>query len=358
MQVRGADSGAGRGAVSWSHPPFRPDRVSHFTLTRDGNAVAARFDRSDRVLVWSLDPRTGRFAMALPEILQHANGPGNVSVVSSIVAGPGASQLVTTESYQSKAASLWDAAGQRLFRVPMQEQVFRAAAGKERIAVADRSGLVRVVSVPRRADAAAFRVGGMPSLLALDREDRMLFVAWTNAGSHRACLYDLAASPLACRAVALGGAPVQALFSPRGRYLAVAEAGGIRGGRTVLLDGGAGWTSRPLASDSLVHHLAFSGDERFLAAAHDQRGVSLFATPDGAQTAEIPVGAQLKTIALLADAAQTLVTLSEDQLLQAWRWKPPDVIQEACRRWPVTYRPSALPGTTPIPPRDQLCAAR
>jgi len=358
MQARAEAGGAGDAAISWTHPPFRPDRVSHFALTRDGSAVAARFDRGDRVLVWRFDARTGRFAWAIPKTLQHANEPGNVAVVSSIVAGPGPSQLVTTESFQSRAATLWDAAGQRLFRVPMEDQVFRAAAGKELIAVADRSGFVRVVSLPRRADVAAFSVGGMPLLLAMDRDDRTLFVAWSKAGAHRACFYDLAATPLACRVVPLGGAPVQALFSPRGRYLAVAEAGGIRGGRTVLRDRAGSWKPLPLASGSLAHHLAFSDDERFIAAGHDQRGVSIFNTFDGSQIAEIPVGAPLKTIAILADPAQTLVTLSENQLLQAWRWKPADVIHEACRRWPISYRPSALPGTTPIPPRDELCTPR
>jgi WD40 repeat protein len=356
LQVRDVRNGEVLHETSWDEPGFRPERVGPFALTRDGNAVIARFERYDRVLAWARDSRKGQFAASMPEIFQHANEAGNVAVVSSIVAGPGPSQLVTTESFQSRAASLWDAAGrQQLFRIPMEEEVFRAAAGQNLIAVADHSGFVRLVSLPRRADAAAFRVRGTPSLLAMDGQDRTLLVAWSNAGAHRACLYDLAMAPLVCRALPLGGEPRQALFSPSGRYLALAVAGGIRGGETILLDRTEEWAPRTLDSDSLVSHLAFSHDESLIAAGHDQRGVSIFETKNGSQAAEVTIGAPLKTIAMLPDTTQTLITLSEERLLQAWHWKPADVLREACHRWPTAYRPSTLAGTTPIPPREALC---
>lgn len=345
LQIRNAANGT---LLASTPIPNVPRSVNHFTLTPDGSLAAARLDRSDRVLLWSTNG-----SVRDPVILQHANTPGHVAVVSSIVSGPGPTQLVTTESYQSRGASLWDAAHARLIaRIPMEDEVFRGAAGGHAVAIADRSGVVRVLDTATGKIQAAFRVGPRPSVLALDRDARALFVAWAGRG----CLYDLAA-PLACRSIPLDGPPGQALFSPSGRYLAIAFAGDIRGGRVLLADREKRWASRLLRSSSLVHHLAFSADERWIAAGHDQRGVGVFAVKDGDPVAEISTGAPLQRIALLSDEASTLVTLGDDGALRGWRWQSAHVVQAACSRWPESYVPAALAGAAAIPSRDRLCRA-
>jgi WD40 repeat protein len=343
LQIRDARTGSLLGSTPVMN---MPRSVSHFALTPDGSIAAARLERSDRVLVWSTDG-----SIHDPLILQHANAPGHVAVVSSIISGPGPTQLVTTESFQSRGASLWDAAQARLTaRIPMEEEVFRGAAGKHTVAIADRSGVVRVLDTTTGKVHIAFRVGPMPSVLALDRDARALFIAWES----RSCIYDLTA-PLVCRSVRLDGPPGQALFSPSGRYLAIAFARDIRGGGVLIADREERWASRLLRSSSLVHHLAFSADERWIAAGHDQRGVSVFAMKDGEYVAEISAGAPLQRIALLSDASSILVTLGEDGSLRGWRWQPAHVVQAACSRWPASYVPMTLAGVAAIPSRDRLC---
>jgi len=344
LQIRDVPSGSLRSETA---VPDTSRWIQAFTWTSDGSAVAARLDRSDRILVW-------RIARTLegPAILQHSNEAGHVAVVSSLVAGPGLSELVTTESFQSKAISFWDAEAARLLaRFPMDDEVFLAATGKDVIVAADKSGLVRLIRASDRKVTSTFRVKGTPSVLALDRDARSLFISW---GAH-ACIYELD-SPLTCRSILLEHTPTLARFSPRGRYLAIATDGGLRGGAVVVADGQKHWAVRQLASTSLAHHLAFSADENFIAAAHDQRGVSVFSTQNGERVADVPVGAQLKMIAVMPDAAQTLVTLTEDGVLQSWRWKPADVVKAACARWPPAYQPATLPGTAPIPLRAVLCS--